>query len=301
MNFFKIYQLSIYRFFSFKNIQINITRFSSIVIMMNEFFFHYSTKWIDSFQLVFPIVILNFFEFFTISIRQDPNVNVLIMAKILHLESQPSTESESESESKMGKKFDPHLYRIILFQTIFGCSYMGEYFHPNELKTFPRCLILTFVIIQGILYAIPTTWIWYISATSYSADFLYKETTVHNTMDYLARIFHICIMMKSIFDKWTNIFRGRRIIAIMNDIGSLEGNHLSHRIIYYRLIYVFMAFMMAMYAISFSFFAIFIENQTISFSFSFIISGILYGINISWITVIHIYTAILVNERIQSK
>ncbi|XP_027204458.2 uncharacterized protein LOC113798167 [Dermatophagoides pteronyssinus] len=192
-----------------------------------------------------------------------------------------------------------YLYRIILFQTIFGCSYNGEYFCPNKLKTLKKYLVITIIMIQQVLYGIPSLWIWYLSATSYSADFIHNDSTVHDTMDYLSHLFHVCALVTSCFDKLTNIFRGHRIIVILNNIDTGINLSNSHRLFYYRLIYLFIISVMILYAISFSFIASTIENHSMPIVFSFTIAGIFYAINVTWLAAIYVYTAILVNERIQ--
>lgn len=221
----------------------------------------------------------------------------MMMAKIYHC--------ESHSKRLISSKIDKQLYRIILFQTIFDCTYMGEYFRrKNDGKKFQKYFTTLFTIIQETIYGIPAALLWYLSATSYSADYLFEETAVHNTMRYLFSLFHFCILIETLSVKLTNIFRGHRIIAIIQDIGSninLSSSSSGRSIFYYRLIYLYMAIIMILYGISFCLFANITQTNSTSILITFAISGSIYGINVSWVTTIHLYTAILVNERFQSE
>lgn len=218
------------------------------------------------------------------------------MAKVHNDESK-----SSHSMDSITKKIDHHLYRIILFQTIFGCTYMGEYFYQYKLKKFQKYLIILFALIMELLYGIFAFWFFYLSIKSVIADLLFSETAVHNTMDYLFRIFHLCIFLTATFNKFTNLFRGHHIIIILNNISSNINLSNSHRIFHYRLIYLVIIFIMILNAISFGLFQSIVENYSRQFMFGFGIAGIIYANNAVWVTAIHIYTAILVNERIQSK
>ncbi|KAH9491318.1 hypothetical protein DERF_016046 [Dermatophagoides farinae] len=149
------------------------------------------------------------------------NNNLMMMAKIYHC--------ESHSKRLISSKIDKQLYRIILFQTIFDCTYMGEYFRrKNDGKKFQKYFTTLFAIIQETIYGIPAALLWYLSATSYSADYLFEETAVHNTMRYLFSLFHFCILIETLSVKLTNIFRGHRIIAIIQDIGNVGLANLNH-------------------------------------------------------------------------
>ncbi|XP_075679896.1 uncharacterized protein LOC142645999 [Dermatophagoides pteronyssinus] len=176
---------------------------------------------------------------------------------------------------------------------------MGEYFYQYKLKKFQKYLIILFALIMELLYGIFAFWFFYLSIKSVIADLLFSETAVHNTMDYLFRIFHLCIFLTATFNKFTNLFRGHHIIIILNNISSNINLSNSHRIFHYRLIYLVIIFIMILNAISFGLFQSIVENYSRQFMFGFGIAGIIYANNAVWVTAIHIYTAILVNERIQ--
>ncbi|KAH9506942.1 hypothetical protein DERF_011646 [Dermatophagoides farinae] len=181
---------------------------------------------------------------------------------------------------------------------------MGEYFRRNVVKKLQKNLIILFVIIQELFYLIPSTIIWYISKTSYAADFQFKGTAVHNTMDYLIQIYHFCMMMEFSAIKMTNIFYGHRIIEIIQTIG--DGTNIdsssnsNRRLLYYRFIYVFIIIIILMYSSAFGIVASIIERQPFAIVIGFMLGGTIFGANISSLATMYLYAAILVNERIQS-